>query len=93
LLDLRFRVTIGIMRESKVVKRQVDPRRPKLAAVWITASQYAELHSMSKQTLANWRYADLRAGRQEAAPGYPKYRRFGGSVRYLRDDIDTDTAA
>jgi len=49
---------------------------------WITERQYAELHSISRQTLSNWRFRDRRAGRSSASPGYPVYRRFGRAVRY-----------
>ncbi len=49
---------------------------------WVTAHVFAELHSLSEQTLSNWRFQDRRAGRTEAAPGFPRYLRFGKAVRY-----------
>jgi hypothetical protein len=49
---------------------------------WITEKAFADLHSLHRQTLANWQSADLKAGRTEAEPGYPQYRRYGRSVRY-----------
>jgi len=49
---------------------------------WVTERTYAEIHGLAKATLANWRFRDGRAGRNEAAPGYPRYRRFGRAVRY-----------
>lgn len=52
---------------------------------WVTERQYAQIHQLSPQTLRNWRHQDRQAGRGEAAPGYPPYRRFGGAVRYELD--------
>ncbi len=49
---------------------------------WISARQLAARLGLSRATLANWRSADLRAGRLGAAPGRPVYRRFGRAVRY-----------
>ena len=43
-------------------------------------------HDFHPQTLANWRHKDRKAGRTEARPGYPVYRRFGKAVRYLLED-------
>jgi hypothetical protein len=53
---------------------------------WVTEGAYSEIYSIPRQSLANWRYRDLRAGRTEALPGYPRYRRFGKAVRYLLED-------
>lgn len=53
---------------------------------WVTEKVYAEVHSLSKQVLANWRHRDLLAGRTEAGPGFPMYRRFGRAVRYWLPD-------
>ena len=50
---------------------------------WVTEKVYAEIHGMSRQTLANWRHADLKAGRNQAEHGKPAYRRFGRAVRYF----------
>ena len=52
------------------------------SGIWVTARTYARSRSLTEGTLANWRYRDSRAGRTEAAPGLPKYRRFGRAVRY-----------
>ena len=61
---------------------------------WVTDRIYSELHNISRQTLANWRFRDRRAGRSGAPPGYPVYRYFGGAVRYfVRSDYDTPEAA
>ncbi len=49
---------------------------------WITTRELAARLGLSRATLANWRSADLRAGRLGAAPGRPVYRRFGRAVRY-----------
>ena len=49
---------------------------------WVSEKVYSELHSISRQTLTNWRYRDRLAGLSEAAPGYPRYKRFGRAVRY-----------
>jgi len=55
---------------------------PVMAGRWISERAFANLHGLSKQTLANWRYRDHKAGRAEAGPGYPQYRYFGRAVRY-----------
>jgi hypothetical protein len=52
------------------------------AGRWITEKQYAVLHGLHPQTLANWRYFDRKAGRRQAKSGYPVYRYFGTAVRY-----------
>ena len=52
---------------------------------WVTDRTYSELHAISRQTLANWRARDRRAGRTGAAPGYPVYRYYGRAVRYWLD--------
>lgn len=57
---------------------------------WMTAQSYARLYHLHPQTLANWRHQDRKAGRSEARPGYPHYRRFGGAVRYLADNRSPD---
>ena len=49
---------------------------------WVTERAYAEIHSLARGTLTNWRFLDRRAGRTEALPGYPRYRYFSTSVRY-----------
>jgi hypothetical protein len=59
---------------------------------WITEREYAEIHGLSAQTLRNWRFKDRRAGRAEAASGYPRYRYFGGAVRYEFEIRATETA-
>jgi len=50
---------------------------------WVTERVYADQYGLSRQTLTNWRYRDLKAGRTEAAPGFPRYKRFGRAVRYF----------
>jgi hypothetical protein len=50
---------------------------------WVSEQTYANVYGLSRQTLTNWRYRDKLAGRSEAAPGFPIYRRFGKAVRYL----------
>jgi hypothetical protein len=60
---------------------------------WITAAAYAEIYSLTEQTLANWRYQDRQAGRHEARPGYPRYRYFGSAVRYEIEIPASDGAA
>ncbi len=54
----------------------------KVAGRWVTEREYAALHSLHPATLCNWRFRDRKAGRTEAAPGFPAYRRFGKAVRY-----------
>jgi hypothetical protein len=53
-----------------------------IPGLWVTERVYAEIHSLTKNTLANWRWRDRRAGRKEAEEGKPQYKRFGHSVRY-----------
>ncbi|MEK7751250.1 MAG: hypothetical protein AAB654_04990 [Acidobacteriota bacterium] len=48
----------------------------------MTDRAYSELHGISRQTLANWRFRDRKAKRVSAPPGYPAYRYFGAAVRY-----------
>jgi hypothetical protein len=55
------------------------------AGQWVSEKVYASSKQLSAQTLTNWRYRDRLAGRSEAAPGYPIYRRFGRAVRYWMD--------
>jgi hypothetical protein len=69
----------------RVTQQNSTPKDVFWAGRWITERQYAELTSISKQTLANWRFRDKKAGRSGAAPGFPVYRRFGRSVRYWVD--------
>ncbi len=49
---------------------------------WVTAKEFARMAGIGVQTLANWRWQDRRAGREEAEPGKPRYRYFGSAVRY-----------
>jgi hypothetical protein len=49
---------------------------------WITEKEYASIHGLHRQTLANWRHVDKLAGREFAAAGYPVYKRFGRAIRY-----------
>ena len=49
---------------------------------WVPSKTYAGFYNISAQTLTNWRYADRKAGRTSAAPGFPVYRYFGRCVRY-----------
>jgi hypothetical protein len=49
---------------------------------WVSESEYARIHGLSRQTLTNWRWRDAKEGRKEALPGFPEYRRFGRAVRY-----------
>lgn len=53
-----------------------------IKAEWVTGSQYAAIHHLSEQTLATWRRQDKLAGRDGAAPGFPRYKRFGRAIRY-----------
>lgn len=55
---------------------------------FVTEAKYAELRSLARQTLSNWRYRDRMAGRNHALPGYPTYRYFGTAVRYVLEDAD-----
>jgi len=44
---------------------------------------------LSEETLQGWRYRDKLAGRTQAQDGYPKYFKYGKSVRYLPTIDDT----
>lgn len=50
--------------------------------LWVTDRVYSKAYSIPRATLTTWRYQDHRAGRSEAASGYPVYRRWGRAVRY-----------
>jgi len=50
---------------------------------WVSEREYAALFGLSAATLANHRALDKRAGRTSARPGFPIYRKIGGSIRYL----------
>jgi hypothetical protein len=67
---------------------QVLERKPIDSATgrWVNERDYAAHFGIARQTLANWRWLDLQAGRSEAAPGFPRYRRFGRAIRYWLDD-------
>jgi len=54
-----------------------------LPGKWVTERAYAEHYGLARQTLANWRHRDLKAGRAEAAPGFPRYKRWGRAIRYF----------
>jgi hypothetical protein len=56
---------------------------------WVSEQVYADVYGLSRQTLTNWRYRDKLAGRTEAAPGFPIYRRFGKAVRYRLAEPET----
>jgi hypothetical protein len=72
--------------------QQVSPERVTIR--WVTVAQYSKIYSISRQSLANWRFRDRQAGRTEAQPGFPQYRYFGRAVRYLVDEkTGGDTAA
>ena len=68
---------------SDTTKNTSTTDRSPLAVRWVTEASYSEIYSISRQTLANWRYRDRRSGRTEAPSGFPKYRRFGKAIRYL----------
>jgi len=52
------------------------------AGRWVTEKTYALAFNLSRQTLANWRFRDRKAGRSEAQADFPQYKRFGRAVRY-----------
>jgi hypothetical protein len=61
---------------------------------WVSDREYAELADLPRQTLANWRFRDRKAGRRQPDPSYPIYRYFGGAVRYwLSEEIVSPTIA
>lgn len=51
--------------------------------VWVTELKYANIYGLNRCTLARWRMEDRRAGLKVASAGYPVYKYFGRSVRYL----------
>jgi len=67
-----------------------NPAVTRLATRWVTEKQFAEFYGLHPATLCNWRYRDRKAGRTEAPPGFPKYRYFGGAVRYWLDTEASD---
>lgn len=79
-------VFIGhICRHHKSSMSELSETRPN--GRWVRDVTFARITGLSRQTLANWRAADKRAGRTGPAEGYPIYRRFGRAVRYwLPDD-------
>jgi hypothetical protein len=50
---------------------------------WVTDRDFSALTGIGRQTLANWRSADAKAGRDHAQPGFPVYRRWGRAIRYF----------
>jgi hypothetical protein len=59
-----------------------SPRVAPQPGRWIKEAEFASIHGLSRQTLCNWLYRDRKAGRTQAASGYPQYRYFGRAVRY-----------
>lgn len=49
---------------------------------WVTDREFSQKTSISRAVLSNWRWRDRLAGRTQAQPGYPVYKRFGRAVRY-----------
>ena len=68
--------------DDQQILTQCNELADELGGRWVTDRVYSQLHEISRQTLANWRYRDRKAGRTQAAPGYPIYRHFGEAVRY-----------
>lgn len=65
---------------------KVAVKTPNVESLWVNETLFARLIGSSVQSLRNQRYRDLKDGRKEAKEGYPRYRRFGKSVRYWRAD-------
>jgi|HubBroStandDraft_5_1064220.scaffolds.fasta_scaffold111269_2 hypothetical protein len=62
---------------------------PIAPGVWVTEKTYAATYVLNRQSLANWRMGDRRAGRTCARLGYPQYRYFGRTVRYRLEAEDS----
>src|SRR5439155_26849375 len=81
----RWEITTGVLssnRMNSAVAQQTtaqpnvsDPGR------WVTEQVYATIHSISRQTLANWTHQDRQWGRDRALPGHPRCRRVGRAGR------------
>ncbi len=72
--------------QATLANATVNQTRPGKTGRWVTAKTYADHFGLSWQTLANWRYQDGLAGRDEAREGFPQYRRFGRACRYWLDE-------
>ena len=69
------------VRKPPVHEISLEPA-PSGPGQWVKDTVYARIHGIHRQTLANQRYRDRKAGRSGAALGYPFYKKFGGSIRY-----------
>ena len=58
----------------------------------VTPKVYSALKGISENTLGAWRLEDQRAGRNEALPGKPVYRRYGRAIRYWLEPGSYDPA-
>jgi hypothetical protein len=65
--------------QGQEIRLEPEPSGP---GRYVRDVEFAKIHSIPRQTLANWRYRDRKAGRSGAALGYPFYKRFGPCVRY-----------
>lgn len=77
--------TTGATMTEKLEVTRKGPQRALHASGegrWVPTREYGAIYSLPPQTLDTWRYKDSLAGRSEALPGYPRYRRYGRAVRY-----------
>jgi hypothetical protein len=77
-----MQLTVEPTTSAKSATADAKPDPPTLGT-WTTARRYSRFFDVDEQVLANWRYRDKKAGREQALPGYPQYRRFGKAVRYF----------
>ncbi len=76
-----MRLTSPHVIESKTISVD-NVRIVPAAGFWDSDKLYSQLFGIPRQTLATWRFYDKKAGRLEAEPGKPRYRRWGRSVKY-----------
>ena len=65
---------------------------PHTGAPLIDTRAKARQLGLSEETLQGWRYRDRLAGRKQAQDGFPKYFKYGKSVRYLPSFDDSGAA-
>lgn len=79
--------------ETKPNASEVRSGKPAATVKWVSDLEYSEQYGIHRQTLANWRAKDRKAGRSSAPPGFPTYKYFGRCVRYRIDLADIGSAA
>jgi hypothetical protein len=70
------------MQHAQSIAKETINAVPTPVWVWVTEKTFAHTFNLNRQSLANWRLQDRRAGRSDSRPGYPVYKYFGHAVRY-----------